>query len=132
MGWILFFDGNCASCSAGVRRAMRFDHNQRLKFAPLQGKLAAENGFTHYADPKGGSMVIMREEDRKVFYRSDAAIELARALGGWWNLLVPVSLIPRCLRDAAYKWVASHRYWISKKANFCTLPDPEMEKRILE
>lgn len=132
MAWILFFDGDCAFCSAGVRRAMRLDQHQRLKFAPLQGKLAAEKGFTGYADPTGGSMVLMREEDGKVFLRSDAAIELARALGGWWKLLVPVALIPRWFRDGAYKWVASHRYWISKKADFCMLPDPEMEKRILE
>ena len=103
MGWILFFDGDCAFCSAGVRRAYHFDHHQRLKFAPLQGKLAAERGFTEYADPRGGSMVILREADEKAFFRSDAAIELARALGGWWKLLIPISLIPRFIRDLGYK-----------------------------
>jgi predicted DCC family thiol-disulfide oxidoreductase YuxK len=132
MAWILFFDGNCAFCSAGVRRAMKFDHHQRLKFAPLQGKLSAEKGFTQYADPRGGSMVLMREADEKVFLRSDAAIELARVLGGWWKLLVPLSLLPRPIRDGAYKWIANHRYWISSQADFCMLPDPEMEKRILK
>lgn len=77
-------------------------------------------------------MVLMREHDGKIFFRSDAAIELARALGGWWKLLVPLCLIPRCLRDAVYKWIASHRYWISEKADFCAIPDPETKKRILE
>lgn len=132
MGWILFFDGDCAFCSSGVRRVMRLDQHQRIKFAPLLGKLSAEMGFTGYADPKEGSMVLMREEDGKVFLRSDAAIELARALGGWWQLLVPAALIPKWIRDGAYKWLANHRYWISRNADFCLLPDPEMEKRILE
>jgi len=77
-------------------------------------------------------MVILREEDGKTFFRSDAAIELARALGGWWRLLLPIALIPRFIRDMGYKWIANNRYWISKRADFCILPDPEMEERILE
>ena len=132
MGWILFFDGDCAFCSAAVRRAMRFDRHHRLKFSALQGKLAAEKGFSAFADKNEGSMVLMRESDGKVFLRSDAAIELAGALGGWWRLFLPTRLIPRFLRDAAYQWVARHRYWFSKKGDFCLLPDPEMAKRILE
>ncbi len=132
MGWVLFFDGDCAFCSAGVRRAWRFDKRENLKFSPLQGKLAAEKGFTQYADKDGGTMVLMREADGHVFLRSDAAIELTRALGGGWRGFAVAKLIPRFLRDAAYHWVATHRYWFSKKGDFCLLPDPEMEKRIIE
>lgn len=132
MGWVLFFDGDCAFCSAGVRQAMRFDKQNRIKYSPLQGKLAAEKGFSAFADKSEGTMVLMRESDGKLFLRSDAVIELARALGGWWCLFLPAKLIPRFLRDAAYKWVARHRYWFSKKGDFCLLPDPEMMKRILE
>ena len=132
MSWILFFDGDCAFCSAGVRRVMRFDRKRRIRFAPLQGKLSAEKGFTEYADAAGGSMVVLREDDDQVFIRSDGAIELARALGGAWRCLLPVKLIPRPIRDAVYKWVARNRYWFSKKGDFCLLPDPEMEERVLD
>lgn len=132
MSWVLFFDGDCAFCSAGVRRAYKFDKHLQLKYSPLQGKLAAEKGFTAHADKSGGTMVLLRESDGKVFLRSDAAIELTRALGGWWRILSVTALIPRFIRDGAYKWVANHRYWFSSKGDFCVLPDPEMEKRILE
>jgi len=132
MGWIFFFDGDCAFCSAGVRRVMRLDRNKRIRFAPLQGKLSREKGFEVHADPAGGTMVLMRESDGAVFLRSDAVVELTRALGGWWRAFLPARLVPRCLRDAAYKLVARHRYWLSKKGDFCVLPDPEMESRILE
>ncbi len=132
MGWILFFDGDCAFCSAGVRRVVRFDRGKRIRFAPLQGKLSAEKGFTHYVDPSGGSMVLLREDDGRVFVRSDGAIELARALGGAWRCLVLAKFIPRPLRDAVYKWIARNRYWLSKKGDFCLLPDPEMAARVLE
>jgi predicted DCC family thiol-disulfide oxidoreductase YuxK len=120
MGWIFFFDGDCAFCSAGVRRVMRLDRNKRIRFAPLQGKLSREKGFEVHADPAGGTMVLMRESDGAVFLRSDAVVELTRALGGWWRAFLPARLVPR------------HRYWLSKKGDFCVLPDPEMESRILE
>ena len=111
---------------------MRFDRRGNLKFSPLQGKLAAAKDFTQYADKSGGTMVLMREADGKVFLRSDAVLELTRALGGVWRIFTVAKFIPRFLRDAAYHWVATYRYWFSKKGDFCVLRDPEMEKRIIE
>ena len=77
-------------------------------------------------------MILLREADGEIFKRSDAAIELARVLGGAWRLLVPLRFIPRYLRDGVYQWIADHRYLISQKGNFCAMPDPEVQKRILE
>ena len=132
MGWILFFDGDCAFCSAGVRRVFRADRRGSLRFAPLQGILSREKGFSEYADPARGSMVILREEDGAFFVRGDAVLELGRALGGPWRLLLAGRILPRCLRDALYSLVAKNRYWISRKGDFCELPEPEFLARILE
>jgi predicted DCC family thiol-disulfide oxidoreductase YuxK len=130
MGWVLFFDGDCAFCSASVRRAVRFDTHERISFAPLQGKLAAEKGFTGYAAESGGSMVLMRESDGRVFTRSDAMIELARALGGWWRLCTVARFIPRPLRDWGYRLIADNRYRFMGKHDTCSLPDPAVLKRL--
>lgn len=132
MGWVLFFDGECGFCSASVRRAVKLDTHKRLRFAPLQGKLAAEKGLGENASKKGGTMVLMRESDGHIFRRSDALIELTRVLGGGWRLLTPVKFLPRFLRDGAYQWFADHRYWFTRKGNFCEIPDPEVTKRLLE
>ncbi len=132
MGWVLFFDGDCAFCSAAVRQAVRLDRRRRVKFAPLQGKLASEKGFSRHAATRGGTMVVMRESDGRAFTHSDAWIELMRALGGVWRLLVAVKFIPRSIRDRVFQWVADHRQLISQKGNFCEIPDPEVQKRILE
>lgn len=132
MNWILFFDGECAFCSAGVRRVMRLDRKKRIRFSPLQGQLSQEKGFEQYADPAGGTMVLLREEDGRVFLRSDAVIELGRALGGFWSLAAMGKILPRFLRDPLYKLVARNRYWISQQGQFCVLPDDEMQKRIID
>jgi len=130
MGWVLFFDGDCAFCSASVRRVVRFDTHGRVSFAPLQGKLAAENSFSKYAAEAGGTMVLMRESDGRVFTRSDALIELARALGGWWRLCTVARFIPKPLRDWVYDLIANNRYRLMGKSDACSLPDPAVLKRL--
>ena len=130
MGWVLFFDGDCAFCSASVQRVVRLDKRGRVNFAPLQGKLAHEMDFGRYAADEGGTMVLLRESDGRVFTRSDALIELARALGGLWRLCTVARFIPRALRDGVYNLVAANRYRLRGKTDACMLPDPELVRRL--
>lgn len=131
-GWILFFDGECGFCSAAVRWVARRDKRGRISFAPLQGRLAGELGLSRHAAPEGGTLVLMREPDGKVWTRSDACLELAWVLGGGWRVLLVLKGIPRCIRDAAYRWVADHRQRWFKVESACGMPDKELRKRMRE
>jgi predicted DCC family thiol-disulfide oxidoreductase YuxK len=132
MGWVLFYDGECAFCSRAVRQLIARDPQRRIAFAPLQGKLAAELDLSQHAAKQGGTMVLLRESDGGIFMRSDALIELARALGGGWRLLALARFIPRWLRDFAYGMVADHRDWLAGKSAACPLPDAEFLSRLRE
>ena len=132
MKWVLFFDGDCAFCSGSVRRVVPFDKHQRIDFAPLQGKLAAEMDFSKHAATTGGSMVLLREADRKIFMKSDALVELARALGGGWRVMALARFIPKPLRDWVYDQIANNRNRFAGKGDSCVLPDPELLKRLRE
>jgi len=132
MSWVLFFDGDCAFCSRAVRRAVTFDKHERLAFAPLQGKLAREHGLEKWAAKTGGTMVLLREGDGAVFMRSDALIELARALGGGWRVMTLARYIPRAVRDWVYRWIADHRDRFNGKSQACLLPDAALLKRLRE
>jgi predicted DCC family thiol-disulfide oxidoreductase YuxK len=130
MGWVLFFDGECGFCSKSVQIVARLDREQRVSFAPLQGRLAGEHGFTKHLVETGGTMVVLRESDGSVFTKSDGLIELSRALGGIWRIFTLARLVPRILRDGAYRWVARHRYRLMGKVKSCSLPSPELLKRL--
>ena len=132
MGWVVFFDGDCAFCSRSIRLLARLDKHERISFAPLQGKLSREKGFSHYADPKGGTMVVLRESDGKIFTHSDSWLEIAWALGGWWRLLTVLRIILKPLRDLVYRWVARNRYRILGKSDHCGMPDPAVVRRLRE
>ena len=133
MGWVLFFDGDCGFCNKAVQRVYALDKDGAVDFAPLQGSLAREKGFTKYADKTGGSMVILREADGVQFLKSDAWIELGKILGGVWSALAKVfALFPKTARDWGYDLVAEHRYLIAGKNNSCGLPDEGLRARMRE
>ena len=132
MGWVLFFDGECAFCSRSVRFVARHDTRCRVWFAPLQGRLAAENGLSGLAAETGGTMVLLREEDGALFTRSDALIELARVLGGIWHFARLAVLVPRPVRDAVYQWIADRRHRLAVISDSCPLPDEDLKTRLRE
>lgn len=77
-------------------------------------------------------MIVLRELDGKVFTRSDAWLELARALGGGWRVLRVFQWVPRPLRDWVYQVVADNRHLLFGETDSCSLADPAVAKRLRE
>jgi len=130
MNWVLFFDGDCAFCSASVRWVVRLDKRRRISFAPLQGELAGKLGLAGHAAETSGTMVLLRESDGVLFTRGDALLELARALGWPWRLARVAVIIPRRWRDGIYQFIANHRRALSGKTSACQLPDARLAERL--
>jgi predicted DCC family thiol-disulfide oxidoreductase YuxK len=127
---LLLFDGVCGLCIRAVQSILERDPEGRVRFASIQsdlgGQLYREQGFDP-ADPT--SMVLLTP--RGAFAHSSAAIELGRILGGRSRWLVLLKIIPRPLRDWAYRFVARHRYrWFGKKDQ-CMLPKPGWQERFV-
>jgi predicted DCC family thiol-disulfide oxidoreductase YuxK len=80
-------------------------------------------GLEHHADKSGGTMVVLRESDGAIFTSSDAWLEVSRALGGPWRLFLIFKLVPRFIRDAAYRVFARNRYRWFGKTSTCRMPE---------
>ena len=52
-------------------------------------------------------------------------------IGGLWLVFLPLTLIPRSLRDAAYNLLARVRYRLFGRFDTCPLPPPEVRARFL-
>lgn len=129
--WVLFYDGDCAFCTNSVNRVFDLDKDGVIDFSPLQGEFARMNDLGKHADTREGTMVVLRESDGAIFLRSDAMLEIARALGGIFKLAMLARLIPRFLRDGAYRWLARNRHRFGDgSGNTCRMPRPEFLARI--
>ena len=122
MRWTLFYDADCGLCSALVERVVRKGRG-RVDCLPLQGELAQKQGFSAEIGKDGGSMVVVRDADGAVFTESEACLELARALGGFWRLALILRMIPRRWRDHAYRTVSRHRQSLWRCGERCGVKD---------
>lgn len=133
---VLLYDGVCGFCAESVRLILRHERQHTLLFAALQSPLGMAVRARH-PDLAGVDTMIWVEPasngaGERVLVRSDAALRIARYLGGIWSLAAPARLLPRVLRDRAYDLVARHRHRISGSFETCVVPSPGERGRFLD
>ena len=74
----------------------------------------------------------MYEPGISYYYKSTAALEIAKGLSGIFTLATVFKILPAGIRDFVYDYVAKHRYkWYGKK-DACMIPTPELRAKFLE
>ncbi|TGE23135.1 thiol-disulfide oxidoreductase DCC family protein [Hymenobacter metallicola] len=128
----ILFDGVCNLCSGFVQFIIERDTAGYFRFASLQSavgqKLLAQHGITLR---ETGPETVMLVENDQVYTHSTAVLRIARQLGAGWPLLYTFIIVPKVLRDAAYRFVARHRYQWFGQTEACMLPTPELRQRFL-
>ena len=126
---IVLFDGVCNLCNGGVRWLIRHDPHGRLRFASLQSDAGGELVTRHGLE--GVQSVVVIANGRAIV-RSDAVLFLGHAAGQPWSQLATVAgLVPRPLRDLAYRGVARSRYRVFGRRQECIVPTPELRARFV-
>lgn len=127
---VLFFDGVCGLCNRFVDFVLKHDRRGRIFLAPLQGDTAAA------ALPEN----VLHELDTVVFLegnqwqiRSSAIVRIFWKLGGIWSVLGTLLwIIPKPIRDLAYRVIATNRYRLFGKHETCRMPTPGERARFLD
>jgi len=128
---IILFDGVCNLCNSSVQFVIKHDKKDIFRFAALQSEIG-EKILKHIAiDPKNIDSIILYEPGVAYYYKSSAAIEIAKQLRGFWNLSTIFKIIPAFLRNPVYDYVAKNRYkWYGKQES-CMIPTPELKAKFL-
>lgn len=128
---VLLFDGVCNLCNGAVQFIIRRDPRAVFRFAPLQsGSGAALLQRCGRKDDDIDTVVLV--EEGRCYVRSSAALRVLKRLPFPWPLFYPLIAIPRPVRDAVYRWIATNRYsWFGKRDQ-CMIPTPDLRDRFLE
>jgi predicted DCC family thiol-disulfide oxidoreductase YuxK len=127
---IVLYDGVCGLCARSVRWILRHERDHAIRFAPLQGELAAELRKKFPAIPETLETVVYIDGDR-AHLRSKAFLHLAKHLKAPWRWIHAFRWWPAVLGDLGYRLVAATRYRLFGKVDACDLPAPEHRPRFL-
>lgn len=131
---VVLYDGSCGLCNRSVWFIIERDSKGLFSFASQQSIAAQALQQLHsIPDDAGseGSVIYLDNENFQVWTQSDASIRIGMKLGGIWILCGLLLLIPRFIRDAAYRCVARNRSKWFGESGQCRIPTAEDEHRFL-
>ncbi len=134
---ILLYDGVCGLCNRLTHFILWHDHNAVFQFASLQSPFAARILARHDASPADLDTVYVvlnyDQANESLLARSDAVLFVLYKLGGFWRFTGRLlALLPRSLRDWAYRLVARNRYRVFGRYDSCPIPSPSTRNRFLD
>ena len=128
---IILFDGVCNLCNTSVQFVIKQDSRDIFRFVALQSDLGQDILKHIGIDPKHIDSIILYEPGIAYYYKSDAALEIAKNLGGFFHFGTLFRIIPTGIRNQLYDYIAKNRYnWYGKMEN-CMLPTPELKSKFL-
>ena len=127
---VVLFDGVCNFCVGSVQFIYKRDPKGRFRFASLQSEAGQALLREHRLPADDFDSMVLIEGDR-VHLRSSAALQVARGLKAPWSLLGIFLVIPRPVRDLAYRLIAGNRYRLFGKRESCMVPTPDFQARFL-
>lgn len=129
---IILFDGVCNLCEASVQYVIKHDKKDIFRFVALQSDLG-QKILNHIGiNPAHIDSIVLYQPGVAYFYKSTAAIEIAKGLSGIFSVASVFRILPSGLRDTIYDYVATNRYkWYGKKES-CLLPTTELMSKFLE
>ncbi|MBL0012488.1 MAG: DUF393 domain-containing protein [Flavobacterium sp.] len=129
---IILFDGLCNLCEASVQFVIKYDKDDVFRFVALQSELGQKIIAHIGINAKNIDSVVLYQPGVAYYYKSNAALQIARSLGGIFHLGTVFRIIPTGLRNLIYDYVAKNRYsWYGKKQH-CMVPTPDLKAKFLE
>lgn len=126
---IVFFDGYCSLCNALVDWLVRIDKKNQLKFASLQGETSAKILSQQNEVFDVNTVIYWRDGAR--YEQSTAVLNILSDIGGFWGLTRIFYILPKFVRDIAYRIVANNRYRFINKRETCRMPTESERGRFL-
>ena len=130
-GKIILFDGVCNLCNGSVHFILQWETKPDFQFASIQsGKGQELLGWCGL--PKNYDQAIVLIDHGNVYLGSTAALKIGQQLRFPWAFLSHAGLvIPRFIRDWAYRQIAIHRYGWFGKRDVCMVPTESLKARFL-
>lgn len=128
---IIIFDGVCNLCDSAVQFVIKHDKKDVFRFVALQSELGQEILKHIGINTANIDSVILYEPGIAYYYKSEAALQIAKNLGGLLHLGTVFRIIPTGISNLLYDYIAKNRYkWYGKKEQ-CMIPTKDLQAKFL-
>jgi predicted DCC family thiol-disulfide oxidoreductase YuxK len=128
---IILFDGVCNLCNSAVQFIIKHDRDDVFRFVALQSELGQEILAYIGIDNKNIDSIVLYEPGVAYYYKSDAALQIAKKLNGIVSFGIIFKIIPTGIRNKLYDYITKNRYnWYGKKES-CMIPSHELKSKFL-
>ncbi|WP_343625502.1 thiol-disulfide oxidoreductase DCC family protein [Flavobacterium lindanitolerans] len=128
---IILFDGVCNLCDSSVQFIIKHDKKDIFRFAALQSEIGLEIIKHIGIDTSKIDSILLYEPSKAYYYKAQAALKIAKELGGIYTAISWFSILPNFLTNTVYDYIAKNRYkWYGKK-EACMIPTPELKAKFL-
>ncbi len=128
--YIIVFDGVCNFCNGAVNFIIARDPRVKFAFTPMQSEYG-QKLIDRFQITNVGFDTFLLIKENSCYVWTDAAIEIAKDLSGFWFLTSIFKVIPRPIRDFLYRAFARNRYTLFGKRSVCIVPSDDVKGRFL-
>ena len=126
---IILFDDVCNLCNKTVLFLIKHDKKNNLHFAAQQSSAGSKIMQQYFVLNDSKSVILIKDE--KVYYKSDAIIEISKLLVGWPRLFRMIFIFPTSFRNWFYDIIANNRYQLFGKKEHCSIPTKADEHKFI-
>ncbi|PZO24127.1 MAG: thiol-disulfide oxidoreductase [Flavobacteriaceae bacterium] len=128
---IILFDGVCNLCDSSIQFIIKHDKKDIFRFVALQSEIGLEIIKHIGIDTSKIDSILLYEPGKAYYYKAQAALKIAKELGGIYTAISWFSILPNFLTNTVYDYIARNRYkWYGKK-EACMIPTPELKAKFL-
>lgn len=127
---IILFDGVCVLCSAWANFMIQHDPQYQFKLVSAQSKLGQQLLSTYQLPTDHFETMVLLEQGQ-LYTESTAFLRIIQRVGFPYSILKYGKVIPKAVRDVAYRRIALNRYWLFGQTEQCYVVTPDIQQHFL-
>ena len=127
---IILFDGVCVLCSAWANFMIQHDPQYQFKLVSVQSKLGQQLLSTYQLPTDHFETMVLLEQGQ-LYTESTAFLRIIQRVDFPYSILKYGKVIPKAVRDFAYRRIALNRYWLFGQTEQCYVVTPDIQQHFL-
>jgi predicted DCC family thiol-disulfide oxidoreductase YuxK len=126
--FIILFDGECGLCCSLIKFIQKRKYRVKFRYIALQSG-EGEKILKEYGLSALGLTSVVYIRNNHCYLKSTAVLFILKDLGGLWQALYILRVIPKPVRDAVYNLVSKNRHRFIGKQKSCKLEKVKLNKK---